>query len=159
MGESCQGLQGRMGWSRSSTSAAHLEFSQARINDPVSWGAPQNHRSKVGVGLCSHSSGGFEGAPCWGPALPGGSAGQTDTSLAINSCWVGGISPLRLLAWWHGWDVAPARWHTLSGVRTASGNAGASGILGQGSGGSHLAAEQGGRMWLGETLVSPAALP
>lgn len=94
----------------------------------------------------------------WGPALPAESVGQTDTSLGISSCWIGGIIPLRLLAWWHGWNVAPAWWHTLSGARAAAGNAGASGILGQGSGGSHLAAKQGGRMWLGETLVSPAAL-
>lgn len=73
---------------------------------------------------------------------------QTDTSLGINSCGIGGISPMRLPAWWH----------TPNGVRTAAGNAGASGIVGQGSGGWHLAAEQGGRMWLGETLVSPVAL-
>lgn len=83
---------------------------------------------------------------------------QADTSLGMNSGCIGGISSLRLPAWWHGWDMAPAWWRTLSGARSAAGNAGASGNLGQGSGGSHLAAKQGGRMWLGETLVSPAAL-
>lgn len=86
-----------MGWSRGSTSAAHLGFSQARINDPVSWGAPQNHHSKVGLGLCSPSSGGFEGALCWGPALPGGVSG-TDRHQPWNKL---------LLGWWHQPSQAP----------------------------------------------------
>lgn len=61
---------------------------------------------------------GFEDCSVLGLALPGGSAGP---SLGINSCWVGGISPVRLPVWWHGWDVAPGQWHTLSGAGTALG--------------------------------------